>query len=96
MVLEGTRPMLMEVQALCSPVHSQAGAPPMRMPSGVDRQRLALLLAVLGKHTDLRPYSVDLHLNVTGGGSGCVCGGGGCRGWCVWGVWAQGGGGERG
>ena len=81
--------MLMEVQALCSPVHSQAGAPPMRMPSGVDRQRLALLLAVLGKHTDLRPYSVDLHLNVTGGGWGwvgvvCVVGGGGGARMCVW------------
>jgi len=37
------------------------------MPSGVNRQRLALLLAVLGKHTDMRPYSVDVHLNVTGG-----------------------------
>ncbi|EFN56488.1 hypothetical protein CHLNCDRAFT_8491, partial [Chlorella variabilis] len=66
-VLEGTRPLLMEVQALCSPVPQSSGQPPMRMPSGVDRQRLALLLAVLGKHTDMRPYSVDVHLNVTGG-----------------------------
>ncbi|KAI3427273.1 hypothetical protein D9Q98_007205 [Chlorella vulgaris] len=66
-VLEGTRPMLMEVQALCSSVPKDSGQPPMRMPSGVNRQRLALLLAVLGKHTDMRPYSVDVHLNVTGG-----------------------------
>lgn len=68
-VLEGTRPMLMEVQALCSSVPKDSGQPPMRMPSGVNRQRLALLLAVLGKHTDMRPYSVDVHLNVTGGES---------------------------
>jgi hypothetical protein len=40
------------------------------MPSGVNRQRLALLLAVLGKHTEMRPYSVDVHLNVTGGEAG--------------------------
>jgi hypothetical protein len=59
--------MLMEVQALCSPVPHGSGQPPMRMPSGVNRERLALLLAVLGKHTEMRPYSVDVHLNVTGG-----------------------------
>jgi hypothetical protein len=75
-VLEGTRPMLMEVQALCSSVPKDSGQPPMRMPSGVNRQRLALLLAVLGKHTDMRPYSVDVHLNVTGGEpppASCFC-----------------------
>jgi DNA repair protein RadA/Sms len=48
-------------------VPSGAGAPPSRFPSGVNRQRLALLLAVLGKHTEMRPYSVDVYLNVTGG-----------------------------
>ena len=41
--------------------------PPMRMPSGVNRNRLYLLLAVLGKHTGMKPYAVDVHLNVTGG-----------------------------
>lgn len=66
-VLEGTRPLLMEVQALCSPVPQGSPTPPSRFPSGVNRQRLALLLAVLGKHTEMRPYSVDVHLNVTGG-----------------------------
>ncbi|PSC73730.1 DNA repair [Micractinium conductrix] len=66
-VLEGTRPLLMEVQALCSPVPHGSPVPPTRTPSGVNRQRLALLLAVLGKHTDIKPYSVDVHLNVTGG-----------------------------
>ncbi len=74
MVLEGTRPLLMEVQALCSPVPQGSPAPPSRFPSGVNRQRLALLLAVLGKHTEMRPYSVDVHLNVTGGEAGYVCG----------------------
>ena len=72
-VLEGTRPMLMEVQALCSPVPHGSGQPPMRMPSGVNRDRLALLLAVLGKHTEMRPYSVDVHMNVTGGARLWVC-----------------------
>eukprot|EP00887_Chlorella_sp_A99_P001326 scaffold14.g1326.t1 len=41
--------------------------PPVRMPSGVNKNRLYLLLAVLGKHTEMRPYAVDVHLNVTGG-----------------------------
>lgn len=71
-VLEGTRPLLMEVQALCSPVPQGSPAPPSRFPSGVNRQRLALLLAVLGKHTEMRPYSVDVHLNVTGGECGAA------------------------
>ncbi len=39
----------------------------MRMPSGINPKRLALLLAVLAKHTEIRPYSVDVCLNVTGG-----------------------------
>lgn len=40
------------------------------MPSGLKKERLWLLLAVLGKHTDMRPFVVDIHLNVTGGGWG--------------------------
>lgn len=66
-VMEGSRPMLMEIQALCSPIAPGAMTPPTRSPTGLKKERLWLLLAVLGKHTPLRPHSVDVHLNVTGG-----------------------------
>lgn len=66
-VMEGSRPLLMEVQALCSTTPPGSGAPPLRSPTGVRKERLWLILAVLGKHTAMRPYSVDVHLNVTGG-----------------------------
>ena len=66
-IMEGSRPLLMEVQALCSPIAPGNPAPPLRSPTGVRKERLWLLLAVLGKHTDMRPYRVDVHLNVTGG-----------------------------
>jgi DNA repair protein RadA/Sms len=66
-VVEGTRPLVMEVQALCSPVPPGSGAPPIRAPTGVKKERLWLILAVLGKHTSIRPYGVDVHINVTGG-----------------------------
>jgi len=66
-VVEGSRPLLMEVQALCSSVSPGNAAPPLRSPTGVRKERLLLILAVLGKHTQIRPYSVDVHLNVTGG-----------------------------
>ena len=74
-VLEGRRPLRVEVQALCSPAPPGSnGVPPTRMPSGVKRDRLFLLLAVLGKHTDMKPWGVDVHLNVTGGerARGCL------------------------
>jgi len=66
-VVEGTRPLVMEVQALCSPVPPGSNAPPIRAPTGVKKERLWLILAVLGKHTSIRPYGVDVHINVTGG-----------------------------
>lgn len=66
-VMEGTRPLVMEVQALCSHVPPGSGNPPLRVPMGVKKERLYLILAVLGKHTSLRPYGVDVHINVTGG-----------------------------
>jgi DNA repair protein RadA/Sms len=66
-VMEGSRPLLMEVQALCSPTQPASAAPPLRAPTGVRKERLWLILAVLGKHTPMRPYTVDVHLNVTGG-----------------------------
>jgi hypothetical protein len=60
--------MLSEVQALCSPYSGGAeGGGPARMPTGLRRDRLALLLAVLGKHTGVKPHAVDVHVNVLGG-----------------------------
>ncbi|MCE5236497.1 MAG: DNA repair protein RadA [Clostridiaceae bacterium] len=62
--LEGTRPMLVEVQALlsASPFNN-----PRRMAAGVDGSRLSLLLAVLEKKAGLRFYDKDVYVNVVGG-----------------------------
>jgi DNA repair protein RadA/Sms len=62
--LEGTRPLLVEVQALCSV--SAFGAP-QRVTTGFDRQRLALLLAVLEKRAGLAFGGQDVFLNAVGG-----------------------------
>lgn len=66
-ILEGSRPLMMEVQALCSRLQSGSNAPPLRVPSGVKKERLWLILAVLSKHTRMKPFGVDVHVNVTGG-----------------------------
>jgi DNA repair protein RadA/Sms len=62
--LEGTRPLLVEVQALVS--RSAYGAP-QRVTTGFDRQRLALLLAVLEKRAGLSYGDRDVFLNAVGG-----------------------------
>jgi DNA repair protein RadA/Sms len=62
--LEGTRPLLVELQALGSP--SGFGAP-RRVANGVDYQRLALLLAVLEKRLNLPVQAHDVYVNVVGG-----------------------------
>lgn len=62
--LEGTRPLLVEVQALTS--RSAYGAP-QRVTTGFDRQRLALLLAVLEKRAGLSFGDQDVFLNAVGG-----------------------------
>ncbi|MEJ2215222.1 MAG: DNA repair protein RadA [Gemmatimonadota bacterium] len=62
--IEGTRPLLVEVQALCS--RTSYGAP-QRVSTGFDRQRLALLLAVLEKRVGLGFGEQDVFLNVAGG-----------------------------
>ena len=62
--LEGTRPLLVEVQALCS--RSAYGAP-QRVATGLERQRLALLLAVLEKRAGLSFGDQDVFLNAVGG-----------------------------
>jgi DNA repair protein RadA/Sms len=62
--LEGTRPLLVEVQALSA--RSSYGAP-QRVSTGFDRQRLALLLAVLEKRAGIAASEHDVFLNVVGG-----------------------------
>jgi len=61
---EGSRPMLVEVQALVDQSHI---ANPRRLTVGLDAQRLSMLLAVLHKHTGISTHSLDVFLNVVGG-----------------------------
>ncbi|MDQ3676190.1 MAG: DNA repair protein RadA, partial [Actinomycetota bacterium] len=62
--MEGTRPLLVEVQALVSPSEL---VPPRRVVNGLDRNRLALVLAVLGRHGGIGVGSADVFVNVVGG-----------------------------
>jgi DNA repair protein RadA/Sms len=62
--IEGSRPILVEVQALVTP--SNYGMP-QRTTSGVDFRRLALLLAVLEKRAGLNMGQYDVFLNIAGG-----------------------------
>jgi len=62
--MEGTRPLLVEVQALVSPSEL---VPPRRLTNGVDRNRLALVLAVLARHAGVSTASADVFVNVVGG-----------------------------
>lgn len=62
--MEGSRPLLTDVQAL---VATSAFGNPRRMASGVDQGRLALLLAVLEKRVGLRMYDQDVYINIAGG-----------------------------
>ncbi|HPF43511.1 MAG TPA: DNA repair protein RadA [Syntrophomonadaceae bacterium] len=61
---EGTRPLLIELQALVS-----ASGPgyPRRMASGIDQNRLALIIAVLEKRCSINLSAYDVYLKVTGG-----------------------------
>jgi DNA repair protein RadA/Sms len=62
--MEGSRPLLVEVQALVSPSELSM---PRRVVTGIDRNRLALVLAVLSRHGKLHLGSADVFLNVVGG-----------------------------
>jgi DNA repair protein RadA/Sms len=62
--MEGTRPLLVEVQALVSPSELEL---PRRVVAGIDRNRLALVLAVLGRHGGLGLGNADVFVNVVGG-----------------------------
>ena len=62
--LEGTRPILLEIQALVSPTDL---AMPRRVGTGVDPRRLAMIVAVLGRHAGVALASSDVFVNVAGG-----------------------------
>lgn len=61
---EGTRPLLIEVQALVDESHL---ANPRRVAVGFDQNRLALLLAVLHRHSGIATYQKDVFVNIVGG-----------------------------
>jgi DNA repair protein RadA/Sms len=63
-VLEGSRPILVEVQALVAPTAAPA---PRRTASGVDPNRLALLVAVLGRRAGIGLGQHDVYANLAGG-----------------------------
>ena len=62
--MEGSRPLLVEVQALVAPSEL---VPPRRVANGVDRNRLALVLAVLARHGGVALGSADVFVSVAGG-----------------------------
>jgi DNA repair protein RadA/Sms len=62
--LEGTRPLLLEIQALVSPTDL---AMPRRVGTGVDPKRLAMIVAVLSRHGGLALGQADVFVNVAGG-----------------------------
>ena len=62
--MEGSRPLLVEVQALVAPTDL---VPPRRVANGIDRNRLALVLAVLARHGGLSLGSSDVFVSVAGG-----------------------------
>jgi DNA repair protein RadA/Sms len=62
--MEGSRPLLVEVQALVDPAQ---GGPPRRLAVGLDPQRLALLLAVLHRHGGIETAGLDVYVNAVGG-----------------------------
>ena len=62
--VEGTRPLLLEVQALVSPTHFPS---PRRMAMGIDANRVSLLLAVLERRGGGSFVTSDIYVNVAGG-----------------------------
>jgi DNA repair protein RadA/Sms len=62
--MEGTRPMLVEIQALLS---KTAFSAPRRQSSGIDYNKMVLLLAVLEKKIGMQLYDQDVYVNVAGG-----------------------------
>ena len=62
--LEGTRPLLLEIQALVAPSEL---AMPRRVGTGVDPRRLAMIVAVLSRHAGVALGQADVFVNVAGG-----------------------------
>ncbi|MDR0378515.1 MAG: DNA repair protein RadA [Candidatus Accumulibacter sp.] len=60
---EGTRPLLVEIQALVDQAHGN----PRRLTVGLDAQRLAMLLAVLHRHAGILCFDQDVFVNAVGG-----------------------------
>ena len=61
---EGTRPLLVEIQALVDDAH---GMSPKRLAVGLEQQRLAMLLAALHRHAGVVCYDQDVFVNAVGG-----------------------------
>ena len=62
--MEGSRPLLVEVQALVAPTEA---VPPRRVANGIDRNRLSLVLAVLSRNGGPSLGAADVFVSVTGG-----------------------------
>jgi len=63
-IMEGTRPLLLEVQALTNPTYFNY---PQRVATGIDYKRLTMLLAVLERRVGINVFGLDCFLNVVGG-----------------------------
>jgi DNA repair protein RadA/Sms len=63
-IIEGSRPIIVEVQALTSPTSFNY---PQRVTTGIDNKRLSMLLAVLERHVGISVYGFDCFVNVVGG-----------------------------
>ncbi|WP_066496467.1 DNA repair protein RadA [Abyssisolibacter fermentans] len=62
--VEGTRPMLLELQSLVSPT---IFGMPRRVATGIDYNRVVLLMAVLEKKVGIQMQNMDIYVNITGG-----------------------------
>ncbi|HEY5899576.1 MAG TPA: DNA repair protein RadA [Burkholderiales bacterium] len=62
--LEGTRPLLVEIQALVDSAHAPN---PRRLSVGLEQNRLAMLLAVLHRHAGIATWEQDVFINAVGG-----------------------------
>ena len=62
--LEGTRPLLVEIQALVDSAHTPN---PRRLSVGLEQNRLAMLLAVLNRHAGIATFEQDVFVNAVGG-----------------------------
>ncbi|NMB41082.1 MAG: DNA repair protein RadA [Firmicutes bacterium] len=63
--MEGSRPLLVEIQGLVTP--SYFGGTPRRTSTGLDPNRVAIIIAVLEKRAGLQLYDCDIFINVVGG-----------------------------